>query len=180
MKAIGLIILLIGIISYFLNQSEIDGRIIEIKKEVLDFIFEVMSKNEEHLKNNSTVEDSKRALEYLNRVRAEHGYSPLKFDLRAYNLAMARVRDMYEYHYFDHVNPYTKLSPADLKFEYGFSTSEHICENIFLFVGGYFNGLEESAIDSWMVSKGHKRNLLQSKAGAVACFEYYCVFIGLK
>jgi len=141
-------------------------------------------------KENSTIEDSKKAIEKINEMREKYGRKPIKFDERAYRLALARAKDMVENEYFDHVNPKTKECAVSIRFKYGFKPNEYVAENIFGEFEGYsfeefsyyYTGIEEKAIQSWMDSRGHRYNLLYPNhyAGAVACYRGACVFIGVN
>ena len=65
----------------------------------------------------------------LNQIRSENGRKKIEWDERAYNLAIARAKDMYERNYFDHVTPEGECTD-DFKKDYGFSNSEFLPENI--------------------------------------------------
>jgi uncharacterized protein YkwD len=98
---------------------------------------------------------------------------------------MARVNDMDQYNYMDHVNPITGTCPDNIKTQYDLSSGEYVAENAFGFDwgGSYSSGLEKQAVDSWMTSQGHRFNLLypQHTAGVVACSSGgHCVFEGLN
>jgi uncharacterized protein YkwD len=132
----------------------------------------------------TSMEDSKKYIDYVNTLRRNAGISALQFDSRVYNIAMARVNDMDAYGYMDHTNPQTGSCPDSIKNKYGLSSDEYVAENAFGFDAGghYSTGLEKEAIDSWMTSRGHRYNLLYPHtAGAVACSSGgHCVFLGLN
>ena len=125
----------------------------------------------------SPIESSKNAIDYINQIRMEKGRNSITFDERAYDLALARVRDTLEYNYFDHTNPFTGSCPDNMKTSYGFSSNEYVAENL---SGGTYGSI--SAIDLWMTSQGHRYNILftDHKAGAVACEGGNCVFLGVN
>ena len=143
-------------------------------------------------KHNSTINDSKKAIEIINGFRAMNHKKAIKFDIRAYNLALARAKDMYERCYFSHETPEGK-TVYDIKHLYGFSLMEGTAECIYAeFVyqtpydeeakfGSYYEGIEKVAIKVWMNSYEHRKILLDSAIykGSVACYEGVCVFIGV-
>jgi uncharacterized protein YkwD len=132
----------------------------------------------------TTVEESKNDIDYINSIRLSNGVNPIKFDSRVYNIAVARVNDMDQYHYLDHTNPSTGTCAYSLKSQFGLSSTEYVAENAFGFASGgsYHSGIEKEAINSWMTDRGHKYNMLYPHvAGAVACASGgHCVFIGLN
>lgn len=132
----------------------------------------------------TSLEDSKKSIDYINSKRVEIGVSAIQFDSRVYNLGMARVNDMDEYGYMDHTNPQTGSCADSIKTQYGLSSSEYVAENAFGFdsSGHYSVGLENEAVDSWITSRGHRYNLLYPHfAGAVTCSNRgHCVFLGLN
>ena len=123
----------------------------------------------------------------INKIRAQYGRPPLLFDQRLFDLATARVQDMQTYHYYDHVNPQTGTCAYSMKAQFGFNASEYVAENALDYgdEGGVgatlFHPMPES-ISSWMSSRGHRYNLLYARhvAGAVACLNDKCVFLGLN
>jgi uncharacterized protein YkwD len=132
----------------------------------------------------TTLEDSRKSIEYINSIRTKNGLNTLRFDQRVYNIALARVNDMDKYGYLDHTNPQTGTCPDSIKIQYGLNQNEYVAENAYGFPSGgsYFNGIEKDAIDSWMTSKGHRNNLLYPHiGGAIACSNGgHCVFLGLN
>ncbi len=132
----------------------------------------------------TTIEESKKSIDYVNTIRSHNGVYSIRFDSRVYNIAMARVNDMDKYGYMDHTNPQTGTCADSIKTQYGLSVSEYVAENAFGFdTGGHYSeGLENEAVDSWITSRGHRYNLLYPHlAGAVACSNGgHCVFLGLN
>jgi uncharacterized protein YkwD len=132
----------------------------------------------------TSLEESKKSIDYINSLRARNGIGAIRFDSRVYNIGMARVNDMDKYGYMDHTNPQTGSCADSIKTQFGLSNSEYVAENAFGFSTGghYAAGLENEAVDSWMTSRGHRYNLLYPhSAGAVACSsEGHCVFLGLN
>ena len=121
--------------------------------------------------------DLRAAMRQINNIRKRHGVEPIPIDDRALRLARARLRDLHRYHYFAHINPKTKSSPDTLKGKFGFKPHEGVAEN--LFGGGRSNNMRQ-AVDAWMKSEGHRRNLLfpEYVGGAVAAYRGNVVFIG--
>jgi uncharacterized protein YkwD len=132
----------------------------------------------------TSLEDSKKSIDYINSIRANNGVSAIQFDSRVYNIGMARVNDMDKYGYMDHTNPQTGTCADSIKTQYGLSNSEYVAENAFGFdSGGHYSvGMENQAVNSWITSRGHRYNLLYPhSAGAVACSSGgHCVFLGLN
>lgn len=125
----------------------------------------------------TSIEESKHNLKYINQIRTEKGRSQIHFDERAYDLALARVRDVKEYDYFDHTNPFTGTCPYTMKSSFGFSSNEYLAENL---SDGIYS--PNTATDLWMTSQGHRYNLLFSEhiGGATVCEGGTCVFLGLN
>lgn len=126
------------------------------------------------------------AMYYINQIRAEWGKNPLQHDMRAYEMSTVRAKDMHDYRYLDHKNPYTGSCPSNIKSKFGFDDREHVVENAALYgVAGkptLSNPPISTVIDAWMNSIGHKYNLLyyDHKGGAFSCYGGYCVFIGVN
>jgi uncharacterized protein YkwD len=137
-----------------------------------------------NLPTSTTVEESKNDIDFINSIRSSNGVNPIQFDSRVYNIAVARVNDMDQYHYLDHTNPSTGTCAYSLKTQFGLSSTEYVAENAFGFTSGgsYHYGIEREAINSWMTDRGHKYNMLYPHiSGAVACSSSgHCVFIGLN
>jgi len=129
--------------------------------------------------------DCKEAFDYVNTIRINNGRNKLKWDDRAYELAVDRSKDMFERNYFDHVTPEGTCA-NEMKGKYGFEFYEILAENC----GGmthYFNGEPipgenvQNTVDSWMNSRGHRYNLLYEDhvGGAIGCYKWICVFYGV-
>ena len=135
----------------------------------------------------SSESESKKAIEEINQIRQSYGKPPINYSTKAYNLAIARARDMNEYRYYDHMNPKTKTCADTMKLNYGFSSKDYLAENIntYVNVSGSFALSVQTMSDSikgWMNSRGHRYNLLYDMhvAGAVGCEGNKCVFLGLN
>ena len=130
-------------------------------------------------------EECKAAFNYLNKLRKEKGRKELKWNDRAYKLAVNRSKDMVKRNYFDHVTPEGTCA-KDMKSDYGFKFWEIVAENC----GGlthYSDGNPihgtsvKEAVDRWMKSRGHRYNLLYANhvSGAIGCYKSICVFYGV-
>lgn len=136
------------------------------------------------------VHDKKECLEAFNRlndIRESYGRIRLEWDERAYNLAIAKSKDMFDRKYYDHVTPDGKCFPVDYKYSYGFSGSEFLAENIdghtyFPHNGTIIEGGCDFALDRFLDSRGHRYNLLyiNHTSGAIGCFNIYCTFYGVN
>lgn len=123
------------------------------------------------------VASSETNLDLVNELRQEHGRPPIEFDPRAYDLALARVRDIAEYGYFDHTNPVTGSCPDSMKGSYGFGDGEYAAENLAAGVSS-----PDEAVRLWMGSQGHRYNLLytEHRSGAAVCLDHTCAFLGVN
>ena len=135
----------------------------------------------------SSEDESKKAIQEINRIRKSYGKPPINHSTKAYNLALARAKDMNQYGYYDHTNPNTKTCADTMKSDYGFSNKEYLAENINTYVkvgAGVTLSMQtmSDSITGWMNSRGHRFNLLYDMhlAGAVACDRNKCVFLGLN
>ncbi|ELS32795.1 MULTISPECIES: CAP domain-containing protein [Pseudanabaena] len=135
----------------------------------------------------SSEDESKKAIQEINSIRKAYGKPPINYSSKAYNLAVARAKDMNEYRYYDHTNPKTKTCADTMKFDYGFTSSDYLAENINTYVntgGGAALSVQtmSDSIKGWMNSRGHRYNLLfdMHVAGAVGCDGNKCVFLGLN
>jgi uncharacterized protein YkwD len=134
----------------------------------------------------STEEDAIKSIQYINQLRKQNGKEPISHDSRVYSLAMARVKDMYDYKYFDHTNPQTGTCPYNMKSNFGLKSNENVAENAHMTGSAsmptLYNPSLTGVVDGWMQSTGHRMNLLSYEhvSGSVACYGGYCVFLGLN
>jgi uncharacterized protein YkwD len=160
-------------------------------KDIVDTSVEEINKIEEKIKEQSLPEESSeeyalKSIDYINQKRAQYGKNPITHDSRVYDLAMARVKDMHEYEYHDHTNPFTGTCPYNMKSDFGLNSNENVAENSYLFgeIGNptIYNPSYIEIIDGWMESTGHRMNLLSYEhvSGSVSCYGGYCVFLGLN
>ncbi len=138
-------------------------------------------------------DESKRAINEINRYRKENGKPPINYSTKAYQLATARAKDMNQYDYFDNTNPKTKLCTDSMKLEYGFNPKEYLSESLYRYIPRSINvGMEQTrtlsdATHEWIEhvknqSKDFSSNFLFNYhvAGAVGCDRNKCVFLGLN
>lgn len=144
-------------------------------------VFAWLERSGSSLDSHTAEEESRENLAYINKIRSEHGAEPIEFDVRAYKLAHARILDVLEYDYRDHVNPYTGTCPYTMKSEYGFASHEDAAENL-AWIEGFGHMGPNRAVGMWMDSPGHRANLLfpSHTGGATACDGGVCVFIGVN
>ena len=159
--------------------------------QIIDASVEEINKIEEKIQNAGLPEESSeeyalQSIEYINQKRTQNGKDSITHDSRVYQLAMARVKDMHQYQYHDHTNPFTGTCPYNMKSEFGLRSNENVAENSYLFgdIGSptTYNPSYHEIVDGWMQSTGHRINLLSYEhvAGSVACYGGYCVFLGLN
>lgn len=157
------------------------------------FIFSSNGEGEQShsVKINSTIEDSKQALQKINEIRVNNGVDPIAFDERAYWLALVRCLDMEEYNYYYHTNPYTLEWCDAIKSGFDFSDDESLAENLNINVGytyanynedGLLDEFTDGAIESWIDSPGHYFNLVfpNHKSGAVVVYRDTIIFYGVN
>ncbi len=128
-------------------------------------------------------EESKQAFEYsVNELRREKELLEMEWSENTYNLAVFRAKDLYKRDYFEHVTP-EGLTVSDYLEE--FNIAGYAGENL----GGMahypneeVSGNVRQVVRQWMVSVGHKQNLMDRDhdIGAIGCYKYICVFIGVS
>lgn len=151
------------------------GAIVRVKRAISSFFHPAKKKQDRKTYPRSL----KSAMGHINSIRRKHGLNPIPIDDRALALARVRLCDLHDNHYFAHINPRTKTSPETLKASFGFSQREFVAEN--LFGGGRSNNMHE-AINAWMKSSGHRRNLLfpDHTGGAIVAYWGNVAFIGVN
>ncbi len=99
---------------------------------------------------------SERLLIEINAVRERHGLGSLRADRRLAAAAGAHAAEMAKRDFFDHRGPDgAGLASRVARAGYAYG---YIAENI---AGGY--GRAEQVVASWMLSAGHRRNLLNGE-----------------
>jgi uncharacterized YkwD family protein/spore coat assembly protein SafA len=89
----------------------------------------------------------------VNQERAKAGLRQLTSDGSLSAMAMAKAKDMYNNHYFDHTSP-TYGSPFNMMTSYGIKYS-YAGENIAM-----GQRTPQEVMTSWMNSPGHRQNIL--------------------
>jgi len=135
-------------------------------------------------------DESQKAIKKINSYRKENGKSPINYSTKAYQLALARAKDMNQYNYFDYTNPQTKLCTDIMKLNYGFETKEFLAESIYRYVpigpnvGTLVAKTLSDATHEWIdYQKGEINSVFLFNyylAGAVGCDGNKCVFLGLN
>jgi uncharacterized protein YkwD len=136
------------------------------------------------LPNPERKEECMKTFDYLNELRRSERINSLEWDERAYNLAVARSKDMYERNYFDHVTPEGECAET-MKTGYGFKNYEYLAENaggMTYYAGGSVVGNCDEALDGWLNSRGHRYNLMYygHVSGAIGCYNHICIFYGVN
>lgn len=92
-----------------------------------------------------------------NQQRQKEGLGVLRENFKLNQAAQAKVKDMFQGQYFEHISP-QGIGPADLA-----KTSDYeyvlIGENLAL--GNYKN--DQDLVEAWMNSPGHRANILNNK-----------------
>jgi hypothetical protein len=133
------------------------------------------------VRSESTADDSRDSMMYLNRIRILGDIAPVPFDDRAYQLALARASDMASFQYLDYTNPETGSSAESMKGAYEIEPGDRIIECAYGQWNGYRYGIEKNAIDAWISDEGNRDRLFSPlESGAIACSRGYCSFIGLS
>lgn len=93
-------------------------------------------------------------IQLTNSVRLQHGLLPFNQNHLLNQIAEARVRDMFEKQYFDHVSPIGE-GPSDTARRVGYDY-KRLGENI---ATGPFTS-SQKILDAWMQSPGHRNNII--------------------
>ncbi|MCR8632939.1 CAP domain-containing protein [Paenibacillus radicis (ex Xue et al. 2023)] len=102
----------------------------------------------------ATVSDyASQVVTLVNQERAKAGVKALISDSSLSSMALAKAKDMYNNHYFDHTSP-TYGSPFDMMKSYGIKYS-YAGENIAM-----GQRTPQEVMNSWMNSPGHRQNIL--------------------
>lgn len=96
-------------------------------------------------------------INWTNIQRKAHGLSELKENQVLDQEAQAKVRDMFKQQYFAHINPQGE-GPKELAQSFGYAYMG-IAEN--LMQGNFVDN--QSLVNSWMASSGHRANILNPK-----------------
>jgi len=94
---------------------------------------------------------------WTNQNRAEFNLPPLKENAKLNLAAEAKVKDMFQKQYFEHISP-TGAGPGDLADNVGY---QYIVIGENLALGNYKN--DKALVEAWMNSPGHRANILNAK-----------------
>jgi uncharacterized YkwD family protein len=89
----------------------------------------------------------------VNQERAKAGLNPLASDSALSGMALAKAKDMYSNHYFDHTSP-TYGSPFNMMTSFGIRYT-YAGENIAM-----GQRTPQEVMTAWMNSPGHRQNIL--------------------
>lgn len=98
-------------------------------------------------------------LERINAIRAEHGEEPLRYSAELTRVAREYSRQMTVENFFSHHSPAgedvtDRLRQAGLDYT-------HVGENIFQVLRATRGQIVDTAVEGWMESPGHRRNILR-------------------
>ena len=125
--------------------------------------------NVEPVVSTEASEIERHAFDDTNRARLAQGLVPLKWDGTLYQIARRHSEDMVKRGYFDHETP-DGLRLRDRALQGGIVHFRVLAENI-----AYNQGFKDPgafAVQRWLVSPGHRANILNSEfeQGAVGSF----------
>lgn len=118
--------------------------------------------------------DEQEVFDLINAKRVANGLTTLKIDDELQNVARIKAQDMVDNNYFSHTSP-TYGSPFDMIKSFGI-TYKTAGENI----AG--NSSNNSAVNAWMNSEGHRANILNSSLnytgiGVVSSTKYGKIYV---
>ena len=110
------------------------------------------------------VDYSQEVLRLTNLERTKHGLSPLMEHGLLGAAATAHSEEMLKLDYFSHTSPTPgKTTPEDRVRSTG-ANPRLVAENIFSCSGYEPNGVAQLAVEQWLQSPGHRRNMLDPRA----------------
>lgn len=105
-------------------------------------------------------EVEKRVIELSNEARKQQGLAPLSPSVTLHSAATHHSEDMQKFKFFAHTNPQDPTNTLSRRLKVAGSTSLASAENIFQCEGYKPEELAKMAVQSWLTSPGHRRNLL--------------------
>lgn len=103
-------------------------------------------------------------LRYTNEARARQGLRPLQMNSGLTEAARSHTQEMLNLNYFSHTSPVRgRRSPSARVALTGISPS-FVTENIFQAEGYPIEEMAKLAVDNWLESSGHRRNILSTSA----------------
>lgn len=151
----GEIVTVFGVIDNFYTVIFDDNKVGLIKRNLLEESFENVDYNPNNLSKRDLV------IYYINEARKENGLLELKDTEDLNRLALLKAEDMVKNNYFLHTSP-TYGTPFEMIKKYGLTytvAGENIAGNTSM----------KSAVDKWLASESHKRNILSDKYTKIRC-----------
>lgn len=164
-----ILIFILGLGLFFWNDlldiySQFSLKLPEIGKEVTDFLSKEAEKiilTPPPLRSESDNPQSfltqQGVIKWTNAQREKYGLLPLSENSELDKMAEAKVDDMFENQYFDHISP-SGEGVGDLAKNFGY---EFIIIGENLALGNYKN--DEDLVQAWMDSPGHRENILNER-----------------
>ena len=103
-------------------------------------------------------------LTVTNQYRSRNGLSPLQLDSRLEQVATGHSAEMLDLNYFSHTSPVSSHSTVMKRVRVVGHRPNYVAENIFESFGQDIRSAARLAIDGWIDSPGHRRNILSSRA----------------
>ena len=111
-------------------------------------------------------------IEWTNKERRNQGLDPLQENATLNLIATKKIEDMFRRQYFAHISP-SSTSAGDIAREVGYEFIS-IGENLAL--GNFKN--EEALVAAWMVSEGHRANILKPTYAEIGVAAKRSIFEG--
>ena len=103
-------------------------------------------------------------LRLTNQERAKQGLPPLSHNSALANAAASHSQEMLDLDYFSHTSPTPGRSNPQDRVRQAGANPGLVAENIFQASGYDVNQIAQLAVDNWLQSPGHRRNLLDPSA----------------
>ena len=103
-------------------------------------------------------------LRLTNQSRAQYGLAPLKVHSALQAAAVGHSQEMLDLDYFSHTSPTPGKSQPDQRVRLAGAKPRMVAENIFQCSGYDAELVAQLAIDNWLESLGHRRNMLDPRA----------------
>lgn len=136
----------------------------------------------------SSWQESDKLMDYINKLRADKGVKPIRWDDRAYSLAVYRAKDMDQNGYPYATNPKTGECAKTLKTKFGFSPEESVYESPMTYYypdGGRWGRNDPMTMEMVLNQFLNEKNFTTKEwiladyhqAGAVGCSGSACTII---
>ena len=103
-------------------------------------------------------------LALTNQARAEHGLAPLQGHFALETAATSHSQEMLNLGYFSHTSPTPGRTDPSSRVRQAGASPNYVAENIFQASGHDTSTVAALAVQSWLESPGHRRNLLSPNA----------------